>query len=153
MSSRDQKQLKALRLWLEEAAKVIQAEISIKLWNGEIIPMGPNAKTDVLIVVNSPEAVRRLMFSPKLMTAFDVYNDRLLDIEGGTPLQAMRRWHHMRVMKFVRNMNKVQLAKTLSSFLFKSKEKTFDSGLGYTKKVQDKLADGRDDMDIKFMTF
>lgn len=151
MSSRDEKQLAALRKWLTKAAEEIQADISIKLWNGEIIPMGPNAKSDIYLEIKSPEVIRRIIFAPKLMTVFEIITDDLIDLHGGSPLEAIRRWDHMKVLNFARSMSKIQLAKTLSAFIFKSKHQQPSDSFGYKKKVASKVDKGRDDADlIKF---
>lgn len=145
---REEKQLQALRAWLTTAADQIDADISVKLWNGEIVPLGANARADIVLAINSPQTIRRLIFSPKLMTVFDIFNEGLISVEGGTPLQAIRRWDHMRVVNYTRSLNKMQLAKTLSVFLLKSKGQNQDTGLSYQKTVQHSLSDGRDDKDM-----
>ncbi|VAV94905.1 hypothetical protein MNBD_ALPHA04-2229, partial [hydrothermal vent metagenome] len=144
---RNKRQLNAIRKWLEAAAPDIGADLSIRLWNGDVVPLGPNAKDDIVIAVNSPEVVRRLIFAPKLMTIFELYSESLLDIDGGTPLEAARRWDHMRVLTYARSMSKTGLMKTLWPFVFKSKGATASNELSYEKKVADKIADGRNDMD------
>jgi len=145
---RNTKQLDKIRNWLQMAGDEIGADLSVRLWNGEIIPLGPNAKDDIQIVLNSPEVIRRLIFKPKLMTIFELYTESLIDITGGTPLEAARRWDHMRVLTFARSMSKVELAKTLWPFVFKSKMDAASGELTYEKEVADKLSDGRDDKDL-----
>jgi cyclopropane-fatty-acyl-phospholipid synthase len=91
MTGREEKQLQSLKKWIEKWAPDIDSQLSVRLWNGDILPLGPNAKEDILFAINSPEAVRRLIFSPRLMTLFELYAENLIDIEGGTPLEASYR--------------------------------------------------------------
>ena len=112
--STDSRQLKALRQWIEKSIPELQMDLGLKLWNGEVLALKDQGRTDICLCIRSPEAVRRLLFSPKLMTVFELFAESLLDIEGGTPLQAARRWDHIRMIGFARNMNKLQLLKTLS---------------------------------------
>jgi len=145
---RNTRQLEVLRNWLVAAAPNIDADLSVRLWSGDIIPLGPQARDDVILAINSPDVVRRLIFKPSLKTIFELYAESLIDIEGGTPLDASRRWDHIRVLKFARAMSKFQLIKTLWPFLFKSKDTSLSSALGYEKKITDKISDGRNDKDL-----
>jgi len=142
------KQLSALRKWILAAAPHLNANISVKLWNGEIIPLSDKVDNDIILAINSPEVIRRLIFSPKLMTVFQIYSESLLDIEGGTPLDAVRSWDHLSILHFARDMKKMDLLKALWPFLFKSSQKEEIHNISYEKNIQEKLDDGRDDKDL-----
>ncbi len=146
--SRESKQLDVLRKWLVAAGEQINSEISVRLWNGEVVPLGQDAKDDILLSINSPEVVRRLLFSPKLMTVFELYAESLIDIEGGTPLQAARRWDHIRVLNYARSMSKLQLAGMLWPFVFRAKGNPGRNDLGYDKAVAESISGGRNDQDL-----
>ena len=51
----------------------VNADLSLELWNGEVVPLGAEARTDIRLRIASPEAVRRLLFKPKLVTVFELY--------------------------------------------------------------------------------
>jgi len=149
MTDRAIRQIEILREWIEQAAPHLNSTLSVRLWDGSIVPLGPDAKRDILLAINSPEAVRRLMFSPRLMTVFEIYAENLIDIEGGTPLDAVRRWDHIAVLKFARSLNKMQLARTLWPFVRKAKpRKGGEAALGYEKKVAGKVSEGRNDKEM-----
>lgn len=76
------KQLDVFRKWILLAAPHLNADLSIKLWNGDIIPLSSNVTNDIILAINSPEVIRRLIFNPKLMTVFELYAESLIDIEG-----------------------------------------------------------------------
>lgn len=59
----EEKQLLALRTWILEAAPHLNANISVRLWNDEIIPLSDNIDNNIILAINSPEVIRRLIFS------------------------------------------------------------------------------------------
>lgn len=115
----EEKQLLALRTWILEAAPHLNANISVRLWNDEIIPLSDNIDNNIILAINSPEVIRRLIFSPKLMTIFELYAEGIIDIEGGTPLEAVRSWDHLSVLHYARDMNKMALVKAFGHFYLK----------------------------------
>jgi cyclopropane-fatty-acyl-phospholipid synthase len=143
-----QKQLDALSKWIKKAAPHLNAKISVKLWDESLIPLSENISNDIVLAINSPEAIRRLIFKPKLMTVFELYSESLLDIEGGTPLEAARNWDHLAVLHFARDMSKKELFKTLWPFLFKANNSNKKDNLGYESKIEKKIEKGRNDKDL-----
>jgi cyclopropane-fatty-acyl-phospholipid synthase len=148
MTNIQTKQLSVIKKWIESAIPHLNANISVRLWNNEIIPFSPNSNTTIVLAINSADAIRKLIFKPKLMTVFELYSDGLIDIEGGTPLEALRSWDHIAVLNFAKSMNKLDFAKTLWPFLFKSKKHDIKSNLSYAGKVADKLEHGRNDKEM-----
>lgn len=142
------KQLDALRKWIISAAPHLNANISVRLWDDEIIPLSQNITNDIILAINSPEGIRRLIFSPKLMTVFELYAEGVIDIEGGTPLEAVRSWDHLAVLHFARDMSKAALIKALWPFLLKAKRSKKQDELGYENKIAGKIESGRNDQDL-----
>jgi len=152
--NREQKQLESLKNWLKQVVLVeIDVDLALRLWDGDILSLKEGARADILVCINSPEAIRRLIFSPKLMTVFELYAEALLDIEGGTPLEAARRWDHIEIVNFAKKINKLSLIKTLLPFLFKAKKSTPSSrhslkSTSYDAKVKGHYLGGRNDQDM-----
>ncbi len=142
------KQLDVIRKWILSAAPHLNANISVRLWNDEIIPLKPTISNKIVLAINSPEVIRQLIFHPKLMTIFELYADGLIDIEGGTPLEALRSWDHIAVLNFARNMNKLELVKMLWPFLLKAKKSEKQSNISYEGKVESRIDKGRNDKDL-----
>jgi cyclopropane-fatty-acyl-phospholipid synthase len=117
MPDRTQAQLAAAKRLAAHIAERLQADLSLKLWDGTVLPLGPEARRDIVVAIRSPAAVRRLMFSPRLMTIVELYASGDLDIEGGTPLEAARRWDHMNALRLARSIDKGLVAKSLWPFL------------------------------------
>jgi cyclopropane-fatty-acyl-phospholipid synthase len=42
----------------------LQADLSVRLWTGETIPLGPDARADLCLVVAGPDALKRFLLAP-----------------------------------------------------------------------------------------
>lgn len=111
------KQLAAARKIAALIAPHLQGDLSLQLWNGEVVPLGPGARDDVRIVVRSPGAIRRLLLKPSLMNVFELYADGELDITGAAPLDATLRWDHLKALHLKDTVDKVAVAKAALPFL------------------------------------
>jgi cyclopropane-fatty-acyl-phospholipid synthase len=68
------------------AAEASPSALSLRLWNGEAIPLGPEADGRVAIAVNTPVALTRLLRRPRLDTVIELVAEGAIDIAGGTLL-------------------------------------------------------------------
>lgn len=107
----------AARRIAAHVADLLQADLSLRLWNGEVLPLGPNARDDIQIVVARPSAVRRLLLKPGLMTLFEMFATGDLRIEGGSPLEAADRWDHGRAVHLAKRADKMLVARAAVPFL------------------------------------
>ncbi len=98
-------------------AELLQADLSLRLWNGEVLPLGPDARTDIQIVVARPSTVRRLLLKPRLMTLFEMFASGDIRIEGGSPLEAADRWEHGRAVHLAKRADKLLVARAALPFL------------------------------------
>jgi cyclopropane-fatty-acyl-phospholipid synthase len=145
------KRIVAARQITAHIADLLQADLSLRLWNGEVLPLGLNARDDIQIVVARPSAVRRLMLKPGLMTLFEMFATGDLRIEGGSPLEAADRWDHGRAVHLAKRADKGFLLKAALPFLLGGSDagatqlpewdKTGNDGIGATKA-------GRNDQDF-----
>lgn len=132
-------------------AELLQADLSLRLWNGEVLPLGPNARDDIQIVIARPSAVRRLILKPGLMTLFEMFATGDMRIEGGSPLEAADRWDHGRAVHLAKRADKMLIAKAAIPFLLGGSDagatqlpewdKTGNDGIGADKA-------GRSDKDF-----
>lgn len=141
--NRYEKQLSVFKKWLLEIATKLDSTLSVKLWDGEIISLGKNAKDDIVFAINSQEAVTRLIYRPKLETVFQLYYEGFIEVEGGTPLEMLKRWDHIGVLSIVRSMSKFDLFKTFWPFVFNIKKEACDEH-AYRKNV----GESRDDKEL-----
>ena len=143
MINLDSLRLRAARALIKEAAKHLQSDLSVELWNGEILPLGPNARSDVRAVVRSPGAVRQMLRKPGVMTVFELYADGQLDVVGGTPLEASRRLDHSRSLRLKKNIKRSTVIKCALPFLLGGKPAKAVSG--FEGEVQSDAQRGRAD--------
>ncbi|MBK9082858.1 MAG: class I SAM-dependent methyltransferase [Rhizobiales bacterium] len=143
----DDMRIAAVRSLIAEAAPILQADLSLELWNGEVLPLGPNARDDIRFQVRSPDAVRRLLKKPKLMTLFELYAEQELDVVGGSPLEAADRWNHTRALKAGRAFSKARLARAVAPFLI-GRAKKAPPLPDHEKDVASHYASGRNDQEL-----
>lgn len=123
----------------------LQADLSLKLWDGRIIPLGDAARDDILLTIASPGAVRRLLLRPRLMTLFELYGAGELAIEGGTPLEMVRRWDHLRALALPRRLPRLRIARHLLPLLAAPAARSGSKKAGYEGRVEGRPESGRDD--------
>ncbi len=131
------------RAMIAHMADHLRADLSIELWNGEVLPLGPGARDDIRIVIASPVAIGRLVRSPKLMTLFEVYMSSGIDIVGGDPLQALNRWDHLRALGMVKALDRKRMMRLALPFLFARAER--DKAMSFGQRVRAAFGRGRDD--------
>lgn len=104
--------LAAARRVIAHIAEHLQADLSIRLWNGEVLPLGPGARDDIQLVVAGPQALRALILRPGLATLFRLFATGSLAVEGGSPLEALDRIDHGRLMHLRKRLNLWAVART-----------------------------------------
>jgi len=137
--------LAAIRRIAGEMGERLGADISLKLWDGSVVPLGPG-RGDVAFVIRSPAAVRRLILSPRLTTFFELLAAGELDVEGGSLIDAMRRIDREKAGRIARSFDKRLILKSLWPFLFTAGGSSTPSG--YRGAVAERLEGGRDDRQL-----
>ncbi len=111
------RKLAAARRLAALLAPAMQAGFSVRLWNNELLPLGPAARGDLAIAIRSPDAITRLLRRPRLSTLIDLFTAGTLAIEGGTLLDIdAARGAGARGLG--RRLDKRRLAGALLPFLF-----------------------------------
>lgn len=136
--------LQGARIIVGEIARHLQADASVELWNGEVLPLGPDARDDIRIRIASPAAIGRLIRSPRLTTLVEVYLAGDLDITGGSPLEALDRWDHLRAVHLKRRVDKATILRAALPFV--TARRPADAGMGFAARVRRIAGRGRDDM-------
>jgi cyclopropane-fatty-acyl-phospholipid synthase len=147
MFNLEESRLAAARKLVAHIAEYLHADISVQLWNGEVLPLGPGARDDLRIVVASPVAVRRILLAPSLMTIWELYAQQQLDLVGGTPIEASRRWDHFRSLEIPKKLDRKLVLKAALPFLVGGFRKSYAVG-AYDKLVDKRYANGRDDKSV-----
>ena len=128
---------------VEHVAERLEADLCVQLWNGEVLPLGPKASSDIKIFIQSPQVIARLLRSPSLMTIVEEHIAGGLQILGGSPLEAFGRWDHMRALALRRTVQPRVLLLAAAPFLFLRDGK--DRRLTFTQRVRRRFDRGRDD--------
>jgi cyclopropane-fatty-acyl-phospholipid synthase len=111
------KQIDAAKRIAALIAPHLQGDLSLELWNGEVVPLGPGARDDIRLVIRSPAVVRRLLLRPSLMSIIELYASGALDIIGASPLDASRRWDHLKALHLTRNIDRKAVMMAALPFL------------------------------------
>jgi len=138
-------QATAARQIAEHVAEHLHADLSLKLWDGTIVPLGRGAATDVTITIRSPGAVRRMLLSPKLMTLVELFASGDVDFEGATPLDAARRWDHLKALRLGSKVDKLFILRQLWPFLRSPKSGVGVERAGFAGRIARRHEKGRDD--------
>jgi len=109
--------LAAARRLVAHVADHLGADLSLQLWTGEVLPLGPGARDDIRIVIADPGAIRRLILKPTLMTLFALFGEGQVRIDGGSPLEAADRWDHAAAVHLKRRLDRGLVVRTALPFL------------------------------------
>ncbi|MEO7391170.1 MAG: cyclopropane-fatty-acyl-phospholipid synthase family protein, partial [Ramlibacter sp.] len=142
------RQLQAARRIVEHIAVRLGADLGVRLWDASVIPLGIGARSDILIAVNTPDVFRRLLLAPRLMTLFELYARGAIAIEGGTPLEAVRRWDHIKAVGLGKTIDKWLVLKSLWPFLRGGDPGAQASTHAYGGAIARRHEAGRDDRDL-----
>lgn len=146
MASTD-KQAAAARKVAELIAPHLQGDLCLELWNGELVPLGPNARDDIRIAIKSPGTVRRLLMKPTLMNVFELYAEEEIDIKGASPLEASLRWDHLKALHLKKNIDRMAVARAALPFL--TWRAPYEAPvLGFTSEIANVYGKGRKDQDM-----
>jgi len=81
---REQKQLKAARALLTLVGEQLEVDMSVKLWDGSVVPLGDEVNSDLLIIIRHPGVITSLLRRPGLESVIRHYVKGMIDFEGGT---------------------------------------------------------------------
>jgi cyclopropane-fatty-acyl-phospholipid synthase len=114
----------ALHGLLTHIAEHLDSPVSIRLWDGSVVPMGPEADRELCISISSPGVVSSLIRRPTADNLLRHYALGHLDIQGTDLLSFIRVARQRRYGKRLRQLRKGLVAKSLLPFLFGRGEST-----------------------------
>lgn len=138
------KRMQGLRQLTAHLADLLQADLSLKLWTGEQLPLGPHSSGDLCIAIRTPAALTRLVRKPKFVTLIELLASGDLELEGGTLLDFAARRGTMNTKGLWRRLDKGLAFRALAPFLFGSGQAQA-SGTAYAGPIAGKVEQGRDD--------
>ncbi|MDB5569509.1 MAG: SAM-dependent methyltransferase [Hyphomicrobiales bacterium] len=141
----EDRRIEAARRLVAHLADVLDADLTVRLWTGERLPLGRNPPSgDLALAVNDPRAITRLIRRPRFATLVELLACGDLDIEGGTLIDVAHRRGRMRTKGLWRRLDKKLVLRALAPFLFGSASAP-KGEQAYGGRVAGEAAKGRDD--------
>lgn len=102
----------------EAIGEKLDVDMSLKLWNGQTIPLGPNVTSDLTLSINHPGVISSLLKGPTLDKVIRHYIHKNIDFEGGTLFDIGEQLAFKGSRKRLKELKKRDILKKLSPFLF-----------------------------------
>ncbi|MBU2117642.1 MAG: class I SAM-dependent methyltransferase, partial [Alphaproteobacteria bacterium] len=110
----------AARAVVARLGAALGADLSVRLWTGETIPLVPGARDDLVVHLAGPDVLKRFLLRPGAETAFRLIAEGRLRVEGGAPLEALDRIDHGRLVHVRRALDLGALVREAWPLLFTS---------------------------------
>lgn len=112
-------QLNSIRDLLNAVAEPLDLNVSVRLWNGEVIPLGNNTDSKFIISLSGPGVVGSMIRRPTLETMVRLYATGHIDFEGGDLIDFSEALKTKRSNRDrLKKISKIMLAKNTLPFLF-----------------------------------
>lgn len=82
--AREERQLAVVRGLIADLGRQLDVDVSVRLWNGERLPLGQRATGPLEIRINDPGVIPSTLRRPFLDTVIQHYIDKRIDLHGGT---------------------------------------------------------------------
>jgi cyclopropane-fatty-acyl-phospholipid synthase len=115
---REDRRVASLRRFAEHVAEVAPLKLSVRLWDGTVLPLSPEAQVDLILSIGTPVALTRLVRRPRLSTLVDLIADGALDLQGGTLLDLAARVGSGSTRELSKRLDKRLAFRTFLPFLF-----------------------------------
>ena len=127
------KQLSSIKSMLNEVAGPLDLNVSLKLWNGDVVPLGNNVDGKYTISLSGPGVIGSMLRWPTLETLMRLYATGHINFEGGDLIdftEAMQATRSASSRAKLKSISKVMLAKSTFPFLFSKTEAKVEAGFG-----------------------
>lgn len=136
------RQLAGARRLLAHLGEILQADLAVRLWNGERVPLGPAAAGAPIIAIRTSRAITRLVRRPVLTTLIELIAAGDIDFENATLLDIAAKRGAMRTKKLLKQVDKRLAIRSLWPFVFGRGAEARDHGFGGA--IAKKESEGRD---------
>ncbi|TWU49619.1 SAM-dependent methyltransferase [Rubripirellula reticaptiva] len=139
-----QTQLNSIKQILNTVADPLDLNVSVRLWNGEVVPLGNEADGKHIIGLSGPGVVGSLMRRPTLETLVRLYATGHVSFEGGDLIEfseALRTKRSNR--KRLKEISKRMLVTRTLPFMF-AKTQATDLNHGYNEDIVGRSETKRD---------
>jgi cyclopropane-fatty-acyl-phospholipid synthase len=108
----------SLRRLAAHVAQVAPIDLSLRLWDGSLVPLAAAARDDLVVAIATPAALTRLVRRPRLTTVVELIAEGAVDLEGGTLLDLSARLGGGSTRGLAKRIDKLLAARTMLPFLF-----------------------------------
>lgn len=116
-------QIDSIKALLDAVAEPLNLNVSVRLWNGEIIPLGAEANGRFIIGLSGPGVIGSLIRRPSLETLVRLYATGHIDFEGGDLIDFSEAFKTRQSNREkLKQISKLMLAKRAIPFLFAKTE-------------------------------
>ncbi len=118
-------QLSSIRELLKTVAEPLNLNVSVRLWNGEVIPLSLNADGKYIISISGPGVIGSMLRRPTLEMLIRLYATGHIEFEGGDLIdfsEALKTRESNRAK--LKQISKVMLATKTLPFLFAKTDAT-----------------------------
>ncbi len=116
--SRPTRQIRAARAFLEHLAQQLDAPLSVRLWDGSVVPLGKNVQPELVLSLSGPGVIGSLLRRPTPDNLLRHYARKQIDFHGAdlyTFIETARVRHSRQKS---RRVPKRVLVRSLAAFLF-----------------------------------
>ncbi len=117
-SRSEERQLQIARKLFAEVGEQLDVDLSVKLWDGSVIPLGEDATNELLLIIRHPGVITSLLRRPSLDVLIRHYVKGMIDFEGGTLLDVGARLAFKHTRGRLKNIPKRDILNFGRAFLF-----------------------------------
>jgi len=140
-------QLASIKKILNTIADPLDLNVSVRLWNGEIVPLGKEADGKYTIGLSGPGVIGALMRKPTLETLVRLYATGHIDFDGGDLIEFTEALKTKRGnRKLIKQISKPTIVKNVLPFLF-SRAPSGTIGHGFTEDATGRKESTRNNRD------
>ncbi|QDV75323.1 SAM-dependent methyltransferase [Botrimarina mediterranea] len=122
----DAKRLEAAKRLFGMIGQKLGAEISVRLWDGSVVPLGPNADPNIGLSIRGPGVIGALLRRPSLETVIRQYATGGVDFYGADFIDFADKARVKNSRRRVGKVSKLAVARNLLPFLFARDEPVQD---------------------------
>lgn len=123
MTETQDKYLVAAKQLVEDLGQRLDLDASVRLWDGTLIPLGSNVKSDLAITISSPGVISSILRRPTLDRLIRHYAHGQVGFEGGTLIDLGAQLADGGSRKQLKKLKKRRLLSQLWPFLLAPAEK------------------------------
>lgn len=136
-------QIESIKKVLTTVADPLDLNVSVRLWNGDVVPLGNDVDGRFVISLSGPGVVGSLVRKPTLETLVRLYATGHIDFEGGDLIEFSEALRTKRANRQkLKEISKTMLVKQTLPFVF-AKTNVADLSHGYDKDIVGRKEDQR----------